>query len=276
MTLPDVQNTQDDRGIEIDTVGVSSIKFPIPIVAKDGGLIHTVADIAMAVRLPHYEKGTHMSRFMLALHRQSQLSLESIPQLLELIRTELDAKESYIRLAFPVFFLKKAPESEHFGMMDYQATIEARLGYGDSYECLVGVGVHATTLCPCSKEISERGAHNQRSLIKIKVRPNLRTIVWFEDLIRIAELSASCDLYSVLKRPDEKYVTETAYDRPRFVEDVVRECALKINAELVRKEKIQWYEVSSVNEESIHNHNAYARIEHGTRNNLFGVFNPIA
>jgi GTP cyclohydrolase I len=208
----------------------------------------------MYVNLPHNFKGTHMSRFVEILHREREISVESFASLLAEMTERLEADTGHIEMSFPYFVMKKAPVSGVESYLDYRATLTGKRVKGET-EMWVRVVVPVTSLCPCSKKISERGAHNQRSHVTIEAK--LREHMWIEELIEIAESEASCELYGILKRPDEKYVTERAYDNPKFVEDMVRDIAADLNADA----RIEGYVVESENFESIHNHSAYAMIE---------------
>jgi GTP cyclohydrolase I len=269
--LPDIQKTPDPRGIAIDEVGVGNIRYPLSIPMRDGGVCHTVARVSMRVSLPHYEKGTHMSRFMIALEeRQHELRPEAIDDVLLHLREALNAETAYIDIEFPIFLDRPAPVTGIVGRLDYDCRISAALNARGHIEKRIGVEVMAASLCPCSREISERGAHNQRSRIGIDLQPSGDEFIWFEDLVDIAEASASCQLYPILKRPDEKAVTERAYDNPKFVEDIVRDVALRI-APYHARGVVDWYRVQCTNYESIHNHDAVARIERGKRGALLNT-----
>ena len=261
--LPDIQRTPDTRNISIDQVGVSNIRYPLTVALKGEGNENTIADVTLSVHLPHDEKGTHMSRFITALNSFPSIEPKHIqPLLVELMKT-LDAPEAFVSMKFPLFLRKKAPVTDHAGLLDYDAEITAMMTADGKSDIVLGVTVAVASLCPCSKEISDRGAHNQRSYITLRVCPR-DEFIWFEDLIKIAEASASCDLYPVLKRPDEKEVTERAYDNPKFVEDIVRDLAGRLQP-LLNEGIISWYFAQSINHESIHTHNAIAKIERGTR-----------
>jgi len=221
---------------------------------RSTGEQHTIATFNMYVNLPHDFKGTHMSRFVEILHREREISVENFGRMLAEMTARLEAEAGHIEMSFPFFVMKRAPVSGVESMMDYQATLigERRNGHDEVW---VRVVVPVTSLCPCSKKISDRGAHNQRSHVTIAAR--LREHMWIEELIDIAESEASCEVFGILKRPDEKYVTERAYDNPKFVEDLVRDVALRLNDET----RIAAYVVEAENFESIHNHSAYALIE---------------
>lgn len=271
MTLPDIQKSEDTRGIAIDEVGVSNIRYPLTFPLRDGGTFNTVATVSMRVSLPHYEKGTHMSRFMIALQEKvHELRPGSVEEVLDHLMELLDADRAYLDMSFPLFLNRPAPVTGIPGLLDYECAFKGAKTRDGRYDKQVEVRVNAASLCPCSKEISDYGAHNQRSLITIKVREN-GDIIWFEDLVEIAERNASCQLYPILKRPDEKHVTERAYENPKFVEDIVRDVAVDLEV-LMKQGRIYWYFVSSNNYESIHNHDAYAHIERGDRGKLLSSF----
>ncbi len=254
-TIPDVQNTPDSRKIAIDKVGIKSILHPVKVKDKSSGIQHTIATFGMFVHLPHHFKGTHMSRFIEILNNQErEFSVESFESMLRLMIERLEAESGYIEMRFPYFINKTAPVSGVKSLLDYEITFIGEIRQG-KYHQTVKILVPCTSLCPCSKGISKYGAHNQRSHITITVRTN--AFVWIEDLIQIAEENASSQLYGLLKRPDEKYVTEKAYENPKFVEDLVRDVAAALNKDV----RIKSYVVESENFESIHNHSAYALIE---------------
>ena len=252
--VEDVQAHADTRQLPINRVGIKEIRHPVRVKDRSAGEQHTIASFNMYVSLPHNFKGTHMSRFVEILHGEREISVESFRAMLSTMTARLEADSGHIEMKFPFFVMKKAPISGVESLMDYQATLIGENHHGE-VETWVQVEVPVTSLCPCSKKISDYGAHNQRSHVTIKAR--LRSHIWIEELIEIAESEASCELYGILKRPDEKYVTERAYDNPKFVEDVVRDVATRLN----RDERISAYVVESENFESIHNHSAYARIE---------------
>jgi len=254
VSVDDVQARADTRRIPINRVGIKDIRHPVRVKDRMRGEQHTVASFNMYVNLPHSFKGTHMSRFVEILHREREISVDSFRAMLSEMATRLDADAGHIEMTFPYFITKRAPISGVESLMDYEASLIGEIRDGEAHTWLKVV-VPVTSLCPCSKKISDRGAHNQRSHITIKAR--LRSHMWIEELIDIAESEASCELYGILKRPDEKHVTERAYDNPKFVEDMVRDVAVRLNAE----ERISAYVVESENFESIHNHSAYALIE---------------
>ena len=262
--MPDVQASSDDRNIPIDKVGVKHITYPITLhCPATGGHQHTVAKVNMYVGLPHYQKGTHMSRFLEVLnHHHDELRSDQIMNVCQDVKERLNAEQAHLELRFPYFIHKQAPITSTAGMLDIEVTFEATTnGQFGKNDFIMGVKVPATSLCPCSKEISDYGAHNQRCEIEVKVRFAAGQSMWIEELFEIVEKAASANVFSVLKRPDEKYVTEAAYDNPKFVEDIVRDLALMIDED----DRIIWYQVNSENFETIHNHNAYAFIERDKR-----------
>ncbi len=255
--LQDVQAQKDSRRLSIDKVGVKDIRYPILVRDRDRGQQHTIASVNMYVKLPHQFKGTHMSRFLEVLAEQNEtISVENVPDILRKIQACLNAEEAYIELEFPYFIRKEAPVSKASALMDYQVRFSG-VCVGKSYQLTLGVRVPVTSLCPCSKEISQYGAHNQRSHVTVTLR--YKKFIWVEEIIELVEKHASCELYAILKRPDEKYVTEKAYENPRFVEDIVRSVA----ADLEKDPRITLFTVESENFESIHNHSAYAFISGG-------------
>jgi GTP cyclohydrolase I len=250
----DVQNQVDTRNIEIDKVGVKDISYPIGVLDRTGGVQRTVAHVNMYVNLPQQFKGTHMSRFIELLNEHcDNMTTTRIPRILRDMRKRLDAREAHIEVKFPYFILKQAPVSGAEGLMTYDCTIR---GFASDEVILeIEVKIPVTALCPCSKAISAEGAHNQRGIVTVSFRQE--RFVWIEEIIDIVESSASCDVYSVLKREDEKFVTEKAYQNPMFVEDVAR----KVAQDLSGIEGISWFSVEVENQESIHAHNAYAYLE---------------
>ncbi len=260
--IADVQSSADLRQIAINRVGIKGIRHPVKVRDKSVGVQHTIATFNMYVHLPHNFKGTHMSRFVEILNRhEREISVESYESILREMVVLLEAESGYIEMSFPYFVNKTAPVSGVQSLLDYDVTLIGEMKEGRAY-ITMKVLVPVTSLCPCSKKISDRGAHNQRSHVTITLRTN--SFVWIEDVVRIAEEQASCELYGLLKRPDEKYVTERAYDNPKFVEDMVRDVAAVLNAD----GRIDAYIVESENFESIHNHSAYALIERDkTKNN---------
>ncbi|HKJ07600.1 MAG TPA: GTP cyclohydrolase FolE2 [Gammaproteobacteria bacterium] len=255
-TIEDVQSSADTRHIPIDKVGIKDIRHPVRVRDRSSGEQHTIANFNMYVNLPHNFKGTHMSRFVEILNQhETEISVETFKVMLHEMAELLEAKAGHIEMSFPYFVNKRAPVSGVESLMDYEVTLIGELCDGKA-KMNTKVVVPVTSLCPCSKKISAYGAHNQRSHVTVSVRT--RDFVWIEELIDLVEKEASCELYGLLKRPDEKYVTERAYDNPKFVEDMVRDVAARLNAD----ERIAAYTVESENFESIHNHSAYAMIVH--------------
>lgn len=254
-SIEDVQSRADSRRIPINKVGIKDVFHPIRMKDRSSGEQHTVASFNMYVALPHNFKGTHMSRFVEVLHRnEREISVESFRDILIEMTEKLDAESGHIEMDFPYFVMKRAPVSGVESLMNYKASLIGEFHEGKA-DLWLKVVVAATSLCPCSKRISNYGAHNQRSHITIKAR--IDNHMWLEELIDIAEQEASCEVYGILKRPDEKYVTERAYDNPKFVEDIVRDVAVRLNSD----DRIRAYVVEAENFESIHNHSAYALIE---------------
>ncbi len=252
--MPDLQQSRDERNIPIDKVGVKNIHYPIVVLDKSKERQHTVARINMYVDLPHHFKGTHMSRFIEILNEHhGEISIEGIDAILLEMKERLEASSAHLELEFPYFIEKRAPVSGARGLMEYQCRMLGSLG--ETGDFILGVTVPVTSLCPCSREISARGAHNQRSAVTVQVR--YRDHIWLEDLIEWVEDCGSAPVYSLLKREDEKAVTEQAYDNPRFVEDIVRAVTEKLQS----IENITWFRVECENFESIHNHSAYALVE---------------
>jgi GTP cyclohydrolase I len=257
--IADVQSSTDVRNIAINKVGIKSIRHPVRVADRADGIQHTIAMFDMFVFLPKEFKGTHMSRFVEILNSyHKELSVESFEDIARATLARLDAESAYIEMRFPYFINKTAPVSGVQSLLDYEVTFIGEIKNG-KYEQTIKVLVPVTSLCPCSKEISKYGAHNQRSHVTATVLVNDH--IWLEELIEMIEAQASCQLYGLLKRPDEKYVTETAYENPKFVEDMVRDVAAALNQD----KRIDAYVVESENFESIHNHSAYALIEHDKR-----------
>ncbi len=255
-SIKDVQSLSDDRNIDIDKVGVKNIRYPILVLDKKGGYQHTVAKVDMFVNLPHHFKGTHMSRFVEILNKyRDDIAIKNLSKILREMKEKLDAKSAHLHIEFPYFIEKRAPVSGEPSLMEYMCSF-----YGESNEkgkdrFIIGVKVPVMTLCPCSKEISRYGAHNQRGIVSVKL--TFKGFIWIEDIVDQVESCASSPVYALLKRVDEKFVTEHAYEHPAFVEDVVR-CVAK---KFLEDENITWFSVEAENFESIHNHNAYAYIE---------------
>jgi GTP cyclohydrolase IB len=255
--LHDKQNEPDYRKLRIDKVGVRGLRFPIQVRDKAHVFQNTIATIGMFVDLPHHFKGTHMSRFIEVLNAHgNSIHVENIYNILQTMQKKLNAATAHLEIEFPYFMSKKSPVSRQESLMDYVARFDASIR-GKEKDFVLTVKANVTTLCPCSKAIAKYGAHNQRGEVTVQIRS--REIVWIEDLIGMIENSASSELYALLKRQDEKAVTERAYENPVFVEDLVRNAAVRLNAD----KRVMWYKVEAENFESIHNHNAYACIEKG-------------
>ena len=253
--LHDKQSEPDHRELRIDKVGVRGLRFPIQVRDKAYAVQNTVATIGMFVDLPQEFKGTHMSRFIEVLNAHGNIiHVENITDILYALQAAFQAATSHLEIEFPYFMVKQAPVTGKESVMDYKARFDATACHKDIL-FLLTVKANVTTLCPCSKAIAAYGAHNQRGEVTVQIRS--RKAVWIEDLIALIESSASSELYALLKREDEKAVTEQAYNNPVFVEDLVRNIALKLKAH----PDIAWYRVEAENQESIHNHNAYACIE---------------
>jgi GTP cyclohydrolase IB len=259
LAIADVQSSPDTRRLPIDQVGIKDIRHPVRVKDRSQGEQHTIANFNMYVELPHNFKGTHMSRFVEILNKHDmEISVESFKEMLREMGQRLNAEVGHIEMNFPYFINKTAPVSGVQSLMDYQVSFIGEIRDGREV-ATIKVVVPVTSLCPCSKEISERGAHNQRSHVTVTVRTN--GFIWVEELIEIVEKEASCELFGLLKRPDEKYVTERAYDNPKFVEDMVRDVAAKLNQD----DRVDAFTVESENFESIHNHSAYAMIKRDKR-----------
>ncbi|MBW1892600.1 MAG: GTP cyclohydrolase I FolE2 [Deltaproteobacteria bacterium] len=253
--MKDIQKLHDTRNIPIDKVGIKSLKYPITVLDREKRLQHTVASINMYVDLPHDSKGTHMSRFVEMLHAlQPEVSLKSFSTIMEQMKSDLNAASAHIEMMFPYFIEKKAPVSMSPGYMDYTCRLVGNSDAEGKFDLVSEVFVPISSVCPCSKEISDFGAHNQRGEVHLCTR--FKKFIWIEDMIDLVESAASCDVYSVLKRVDEKSVTERGFNNPKFVEDIVRDIA----AALTEDDNITWFSVSVENFESIHNHSAYAHI----------------
>jgi len=257
--LPDTANRPDDRNIPIDKVGVKDIRYPIRLLDRANGEQRTVGSFNMYVNLPHSFKGAHMSRFVEVLNdHRGAISVDSLFEMLRAMRERLEAESAHVEVEFPYFIEKEAPVSKARGLMENRCRIVGSL-QGERQDMVIYVTTPISTLCPCSKEISDYGAHNQRGVATIGFR--FRGMVWIEEIVDIAEQSASSAVYSLLKREDEKFVTEQAYANPVFVEDVVRNIAQRLDAH----PDIVWYGIEAENFESIHNHNAYASLEKDKR-----------
>jgi GTP cyclohydrolase I len=253
--IPDVQSSPDARKLAIDKVGIKAIRHPIQIMQRAGGVQHTIASFNMFVGLPHHFKGTHMSRFVEILNaHEREITVDSFQVMVKEMVARLEAEEGVVEMTFPYFIEKSAPVSGVKSLMDYEVSFVSQIL--DGKQCFaMKVLVPVTSLCPCSKRISDYGAHNQRS--HVTVTAHTGEFVWIEELVDLVEKQASSELYGLLKRPDEKHVTERAYDNPKFVEDMVRDVAALLNLD----ERITRFVVESENFESIHNHSAYALIE---------------
>ncbi len=254
--LRDIQNTRDHRNINIDKVGVKNIRYPIMVLDRTHGRQQTVASINMYVNLPKEFKGTHMSRFIEILNEyHGEIHIRNFAAILETMKNRLQAESAHLEITFPYFIEKQSPVSAASGLMEYGCRLMGSLSADNGHDLVAQISAPITTVCPCSKDISDFGAHNQRGVVRLAVR--FKRFVWLEELVQIVEAEASCEVYSVLKRPDEKYVTEKAHQNPKFVEDVVRDIAASLEAD----SNITWYSVDAENFESIHNHSAYAFIE---------------
>ena len=252
--MPDMQKRRDTRRIPISKVGVKDITYPIVVMDKNRSLQHTVARVNMYVDLPHHFKGTHMSRFVEILNKyREQIALDKLETILQEMKVKLGSDSAHLEIQFPYFIDKQAPVSKAKSLMEYNCEFSASMT--DELDFVLCVKVPLTSLCPCSKELSRFGAHNQRSIMTVRVRYS--GFIWIEDLVELIEQCGSSSLYSLLKREDEKYVTERAYENPRFVEDMVREAYSR----LAGVENITWFSVEAENFESIHNHSAYAAVE---------------
>ena len=254
-TMEDVQNSNDTRQIPINKVGIKDIRHPVRVADRTGGEQNTIANFNMYVNLPHNFKGTHMSRFVEILNNhEREISVKSFKDMMVEMTERLEAESGHIEMSFPYFVNKKAPVSGVMSLLDYDVTFIGDIIDGDN-QLTLKVLVPVTSLCPCSKKISDYGAHNQRSHVTVTAK--IKDFVWIEEIIDLVEQEASCELYGLLKRPDEKAITERAYDNPKFVEDMVRDVAARLNAD----DRIVSYIAESENFESIHNHSAYALIE---------------
>ena len=256
----DIQSEADHRDVPLQKVGIKGLEYPIKVLDKANKTQTTSAVVDLFVNLPQHFKGTHMSRFIEIFHKyHSDLSMRQFLVLLEEIRCRLEAERAFGSIGFPFFVEKSAPVSGQKGMMAYRCTYEGQVSLGGESHFLVSIEVPVTTLCPCSKAISQYGAHNQRGTVVVTLEST--GFFWIEDEIALVEGAASSGLYSVLKRSDEKFVTETAYENPRFVEDVVREVYLALQGFRSGDCSFRWFSVEAENYESIHNHNAYAYAE---------------
>jgi len=255
--MKDVQNEKDTRNIYLHQVGIRDLKYPVVIRNGEGETFPVTAQISLSVDLEPDQKGTHMSRFVEVLTQYNQMDLRTIRQLLEAMRERLEARNSFCRFQFDYYIWKKSPVTGRESYLALEVEYRGALR-DDELDFQMTVRTPVTTLCPCSKEISDYSAHNQRAIVSITIRTN--QYIWIEDISRIAETAASCPVYSLLKRPDEKYVTEYAYDHPKFVEDVARDAKLMID-EMEEMEGVESYVIEVESLESIHNHSAYAKVE---------------
>ena len=259
--MDDVQSHVDERGIPLDRVGVTDLQYPIVVLDQKHEKQHTIARFTMSVNLPHQFKGTHMSRFIEVLNvHHGEFTVRTLPAMLRELKQRLNAEAARVEVVFPYFMEKAAPKSGAKALMDYQCSFVGELNGGD-VDFVVGVDVPVTSLCPCSKSISDYGAHNQRGVISVAVRgeqgaDGASKFIWIEELIDIAERSASAPVYPLLKRPDERHVTMQAYDNPVFVEDMVRNVAIQLQGD----PRVSWFRVNAENHESIHNHSAFASL----------------
>jgi GTP cyclohydrolase IB len=259
--MDDVQSHIDERGIPLDQVGVTDLRYPIVVLDREREKQHTTALLTMAVDLPHQFKGTHMSRFVEVLNEhRGEVTMRTLPTLLRDLKRRLNAESARVEARFPYFLEKMAPKSGATALMDYECSFVGEVD-GGKESFVLGVQVPVTSLCPCSKTISDYGAHNQRGIIAIEVRSTRAedgtpSIIWIEELVEIAEQSASAPVYPLLKREDERYVTMQAYDNPVFVEDMVRGVAVRLQSD----PRVAWFRVRAVNQESIHNHSAFATL----------------
>ena len=261
--LEDVQSQADRRNIPLDQVGVNDLRYPIRILDRERGTQDTVATFSLSVSLPHHVKGTHMSRFLEVLNEhRGEVTMRTLPNILTDLRERLHAEGARVEVSFPYFLEREAPVSGAKGLMDYECSFVGELRDDAESDFILGVKVPVTTLCPCSKAISDYGAHNQRGYVEMEVRTRatvdgLPEVVWIEELVEVAERSASAPVYPLLKRPDERYVTMQAHDNPTFDEDVVRNVAVRLRED----ERIVWFRIRAENQESIHNHSAFARVD---------------
>ena len=261
--MVDVQSSHDKRNIPLQKVGVKNLKYPVSVLDKVHRTQQTVADINLFANLPHHYKGTHMSRFIEVFNRHAEdITMPTFLTMLDNVRGALEAETAFAEVTFPYFIKKEAPVSGQTSMMNYTCKFLGEVGEAKR-DFIVGIEAMVNTLCPCSKEISARGAHNQRGVVRVQLK--LGPFFWIEDIIDIIESSASSGLYTLLKREDERYVTEHAYDNPVFVEDLVREVCIGIE----RLNSFPWFSVEAENMESIHTHDAYAYLERGSRDSEF-------
>jgi GTP cyclohydrolase I len=252
--LHDVQSEPDTRGIAIEQVGVTGLRYPIRVLDRTAEAQSTIATITLSVGLPHDLKGTHMSRFITVLERhRGEITVRTLPALLADMKTTLNAESARIEVSFPYFLERRAPVSGAKALVDYQCSFVGEINGGD-LDFVLGVEVPVSSVCPCSKAISAYGAHNQRGRLQIQLRSS--ELIWIEEVVDLAEASASAPVYALLKREDERHLTMQAYDNPVFVEDMVRNAAVRLQAD----RRIEWFRVRAENHESIHNHNAFAQV----------------
>ena len=260
--MHDVQNHYDDREVPIDKVGVSDLLYPIVVLDRRCQRQTTTARLSMSVNLPQEFKGTHMSRFIEVLNtHRGEVTMRTLPVILRDLKEKLAAKSAHMEVSFPYFLERRAPVSGASALMDYQCKFIGEAN-GKQSDFVLSVCVPVTSLCPCSKAISDYGAHNQRGQVTLTIRTEKNSdgetaMIWIEELIELAESCASAPVYPLLKRQDERHVTMQAYDNPVFVEDIVRNAAIRLKNDV----RIGWFRVHALNQESIHNHNAFAQIE---------------
>ncbi len=276
--MEDIQNSRDDRQWPIDQVGVSELRYPIVVLDRERERQHTVGRVNLSVSLPHHFRGTHMSRFVEVLNEfRGELTMHTLPRLLHRLKQRLDANAARAEVCFPYFLTRAAPVTGAEAIMDYECGFLGESN-GCSDDFVLRVQVPVTSLCPCSKAISDYGAHNQRGHVTVEIKSvrgasGTPELIWIEEVIDWVEQSASAPVYPLLKRPDERHVTMQAYDNPAFVEDIVREVARRLRDD----RRVAWFRVHVVNQESIHNHAAFARIEWGreaAEKMLVGVVDP--
>lgn len=253
----DVQAQTDKREIPINMVGIRELKYPIKVRQKEGGYHNTVASINVYVNLHSKFRGTHMSRFIEIIDRffGEEMTIFTVPTILQELRDAQKSETSQIDIVFPYFIRKTAPVSGITGMVEYEGSFKGRLD--GKLDFRYGISAPVTAVCPCSREISDFGAHNQRGNVKLEVRTSKGNLMWFEDMVEMIESCASAPVFSILKRPDEKFLTEQAYSNPVFVEDIVR----NLTSRIMQKSEVEWFRVEAENFESIHNHNAVAIVE---------------
>ena len=260
--MEDVQSRPDNRNLPIQRVGVTNLRYPIVVLDRARSRQETVASFTLSVSLPHQFKGAHMSRFIEVLHdHRGEITMDTVPVILSDLRSRLHAESARIEVAFPYFLERLAPETGASAMMDYQCAFIGDV-HGDRPDFVLRVRVPVTSLCPCSKEISDYGAHNQRGYVTVELRTRTdesgeSQMVWIEEVVELVEQSASSPVYPLLKRLDERTVTMHAYDNPVFVEDLVRNIAVRLQ----KDQRVKWFSVHALNQESIHNHDAFAQLE---------------